>query len=272
MSERPTITVSQDDITAGLRALGVQAGDVILVHSSLSRFGYVEGGADAVIDALLDAVAPGGTVAVVTLTHGAVNASQPVFDHRTTPSSVGRIPETFRLRPEALRSLHPTHSCAAIGPRSEELLRDHERDITPCGGRSPYQRLMRWGGKIVFLGIGLGVNTSFHAMEELACVPWVFDRFEAVSTVGRDGQLRPVPSRRHTDGLRRDYEKMEPILAEAGALVKGPIGAAEVRVIDAAAMQRTIAPLLAEDPFLLLAPEQAKRERARYNRWRRRGM
>ena len=271
MPEQPTVTVTRDDIAAGLRALGVAAGGPLLVHSSLSSFGHVEGGADTVIDALLAAVAPGETVAVPTLTHGDVNASQPVFDYRTTPCCVGRIPETFRLRPDALRSLHPTHSCAAIGPRSEELLRDHERDVTPCGGRSPYQRLMRWGGKIVFLGVGLGVNTSFHALEELACVPWLFDRFEPLSTVDRHGHLQPAPSRRHSDVMRRDFEKMEPVLIEAGALVKGPIGAAEVRIVDAAAMQRTVAPLLARDPFLLLAPQEAKRERARYNLWRRRG-
>jgi len=103
-----------------------------------------EGGADAVIDALLDAVGSGGTVSVPTHTFRDVNARQPVFDYRTTPCCVGRVPETFRRRPDALRSLHPTHSCAAIGPRSEELLRDHEVDVTSCGGRSPYRRLMRW--------------------------------------------------------------------------------------------------------------------------------
>jgi len=263
--------VTQDDIAEGLRALGVAAGDLLLVHTSLSSFGYVEGGADAVIDALLDAVAPGGTVSVPTLTFRDVNARQPVFDYRTTPCCVGRIPETFRVRPDALRSLHPTHSCAAIGPRSEELLRDHERDVTPCGGRSPYRRLMRWGGKIVFLGVDLRVNTTFHALEELACVPWLFDRFEMLSTVDRRGQVVQVPSRRHAVVLRRDFEKMEPVLARCGALAKGRIAAADVRVVDAAGMERTVAPLLAEDPFLLLAREDAERERARYDRWRRPG-
>ena len=62
---------------------------------------------------------------------------------------------------------------------------------------------------------------------------------------------------------------MEPVLARCGALVTGPIGAAEVRIIDAAAMERVVAPMLAEDPFLLLAREDAERERARYDRWRR---
>ena len=261
--------VTQADIVEGLRALGVAAGDLLLVHSSLSSFGYVERGADAVIDALLDAVAPGGTVAVPTHTWRDIKARQPVFDYRTTPCGVGRIPETFRVRPDALRGLHPTHSCAAIGPRSEELLGDHERDVTPCGGRSPYRRLMRWGGKIVFLGVDLRVNTTFHALEELACVPWLFDRFEMLSTVDRRGQVVQVPSRRHRVVLRRDFEKMEPVLARCGALVTGPIGAAEVRIIDAAAMERVVAPMLAEDPFLLLAREDAERERARYDRWRR---
>ena len=51
--------VTKQDIAEGLAALGVRAGDALLVHSSLSRFGHVEGGADAVIDALLEAVGPG---------------------------------------------------------------------------------------------------------------------------------------------------------------------------------------------------------------------
>ena len=60
--------VHKEDIVRGLGELGLRPGDVVLVHSSLSSFGYVEGGADAVIDALLDAVGPEGTVMVPTLT------------------------------------------------------------------------------------------------------------------------------------------------------------------------------------------------------------
>jgi aminoglycoside 3-N-acetyltransferase len=46
--------VTKEDIKKGLIKLGLKKGDIIGVHSSLSRFGYVIGGADTVIDALLE--------------------------------------------------------------------------------------------------------------------------------------------------------------------------------------------------------------------------
>ena len=242
-------TVNQRDIVCGLAGLGVRAGDVLLVHSSLSRFGYVEGGADAVIDALLEAVGPDGTVMVPTHTWGTVGAKDPVFDVRRSPSIVGHITEVLRARPGALRGLHPTHSCAGIGPMTADLLRDHETQITPCGSKSPYQRLMDCGGKVLFLGVTLFVNTCFHALEEAACVPWLFDRFEMLYTVDYEDRKRPVPSRRHTLGMPRDFEKMEPILQTAGVLVKAEIGEATVRAVDAARMRDLVLPMLAEDPF-----------------------
>lgn len=261
-------TVDRHDIARGLADLGVQAGEALLVHSSLSRFGHVKGGADAVIDALLEAVGPDGTVVVPTHTWATVNAQSPVFDVRSTPSIVGIITEVFRARSGARRGLHPTHSCAAIGPLRDELLRDHEAQITPCGSRSPYQRLMDRGGRIVFLGVTLVVNTSFHALEEVACVPWLFDRFQMLYSVGYDGERRPVPSRRHSNDMPRDYARMEPVLEERDALVKGQIGDATVRVVNARAMRDIVVPMLAEDPFLLLAERTAVRERKRYEAWR----
>ncbi len=267
MTDEPTI-VTRADIAGGLASLGVAPGDVILAHSSLSRFGRVEGGADAVIDALLEAVGPRGTLLVPTHTWSAVNAKEPVFDVRRTPSVVGRITEVFRRRPGALRSLHPTHSCAAIGPAQEEMLDGHETQVTPCGSRSPYQRLIERGGTIVFLGVTLQVNTTFHALEEMACVPWLFDRFEMLYVVDYDRIERKVPSRRHADGLRRDYEALEPVLEREGALVKGHIGEAGVRVLDAARMADILLPRMAENPFLTLGVEFARRERTRYDEWR----
>ncbi len=267
MGERGALT--QGDIASGLRDLGVGPGDVLLVHSSLSAFGHVAGGADAVIDALLDAVAPGGTVLVPTHTWNRENAASPVFDFRSTPCCVGHVPETFRRRADALRGLHPTHSCAGIGPLASDLLRGHESQVTPCGSKSPYQRLMGCGGKIVFLGVGLHANTSFHAVEELVNVPWLFDRFEMLYTIDYDGQKRPVPSCRHCDRMPRDFAKMGPVLEGEGAMTGGTIGAADVRIMDAALMGAVVTPMLAEDPFLLLQPEVAERERRRYEGWRR---
>ncbi len=253
-------TIERAEIARGLRAMGIGAGDVILAHTSLSSLGHVPGGADALIDALLDAVSPRGTLVLPTHTWSTVNAENPVFDVRRSPSVVGRVTEVFRSRPGVLRSLHPTHSCAAFGPLAREMLDGHETQITPCGRKSPYQRLMDRSGKIVFLGVTLLVNTSYHALEEMANVPYLFRDFQRLHTVDYEGARRPVPSRRHFGGPR-DYPGTEGVLTEEGALLKGRIGAAAVRVLDAARMEAVMMPRLAENPFLLYRADVADRLR-----------
>ena len=84
-------------------------------------------------------------------------------------------------------------------------------------------------------------------------MPWLFDSFEMLYSVDYEGRRLAVPSRRHSTDMLRDFEKMEPVLEERGAMVKGRIGDATVRVLEAAAMRDIMMPMLAEDPFLLLA-------------------
>jgi aminoglycoside 3-N-acetyltransferase len=104
-----------------LEALGVRRGGVLLVHSSLSSLGFVAGGAHTVIGALRMALGPEGTLVVPTHTWDRPGRGDFAFDVRSTPSCVGVISETFRAMPEAIRSLHPTHSVAAVGPMARDL-------------------------------------------------------------------------------------------------------------------------------------------------------
>ena len=101
-------------IKADLQELGVKNGDNLLVHSSLRSLGKVEGGAETVIRGMLEALGGEGTLLFPALSYVAVNAANPVFDVRNTPSCVGALPEYFRTRPGTVRSLHPTHSMSGI--------------------------------------------------------------------------------------------------------------------------------------------------------------
>src|SRR5262249_48798186 len=123
-----TAVLNMKGIADGLRDLGVRHGDKLLVHSSLSRFGYVVGGAKTVIQALLHAVGVEGTVLVPTLTgtHRDSPEHPPHFDVRTTPCWTGKIAEVLRQWPGALRSLGPTHSVAGLGVDAPHLLAGHE--------------------------------------------------------------------------------------------------------------------------------------------------
>jgi aminoglycoside 3-N-acetyltransferase len=224
--------------------------------------GWVEGGADAVIDALLGAVGPDGLVAVPTHTWSTVHRGQPVFHEALSPSVVGRITETFRLRPEVTRSLHPTHSVAAAGPRAAGFLEGHEGHDTPCPRTSPYGRLVEQGGQVLLIGVGLERFTLMHGFEEWAGVPWLFNRREALWVIRGDGTTLAVPSRRHTDDpvkQERDFPSLEPVLREAGAIRYGTAGGATLRLIDARRAADTLVPLIAADPDIVLGP---RRERA----------
>lgn len=248
--------VTSVEIADALRRLGLEEGDVVLVHSSLSSLGYVEGGAEAVIDALLQAVGPSGTVMVPTLTGSPSDGpdNPPVFDVRSTPCWTGRIPETFRRRPDAVRSLHPTHSVAVIGRKAGWLTAGHEHSITPCGPDTPYGRLVALRGKVLLIGVDHNRSTLFHHIEEEAHVPYHLQkqpiRARITDAEGRGFLSEPIYI--HSWETPRDFNRVEPKLISGGAERVGMVGNAPTRLVDAARMVEIVLAELARDPGILL--------------------
>jgi aminoglycoside N3'-acetyltransferase len=168
-------------IRQALESLGIQKGDLLLVHSSISSLGKAIVPADAampynpilyaeeIIDLLLDILGPGGTLLMPTEGNGdpAERATQKlVFDYRSTPSNRGLITELFRRRTDACRSVHPWYNITGIGPLAEELIKDHARS-TPftMDAHSPWYKLTKRGGKVLFLGATLDSNSLIHLPE-----------------------------------------------------------------------------------------------------------
>ena len=256
MSDSHQRELSASDIARGLKELGIQAGDVLLVHSSLKSLGRVAGGAETLIDGLLAAVEPGGTLMVPTLTGRREDspAVPPVFDVRHTPGWTGLIPETFRHRPDVRRSLHPTHSVAAKGPQTLHLLKDHLDCDTPCGPGSPYMRMVELNGKVVFIGVTLACCTLLHGVEELAGAAYHMQPEPAMATViDEHGKSIQRSVRLHSWARGRRFEVLEPVLVREGALRIGRIGQAEVWVLQAKPLVDITLRLLRENPELLCA-------------------
>ncbi len=243
--------IDRAEIRYALELMDVRPGGVLLVHSALSSIGRVEGGADAVVDALLDAVGPEGTIVMSTLT----GWSAP-FDPDRTPSAVGLISERFRRRPEALRSRHPVHSVAAIGRRAAEVVRGHEDCATGCGKGTPYETLIRLGAKVLLLGVDLDRNTMMHTLEELAGAPYLLRLDIPAPTWWPPERGDRFPLRKFPPG-HRDFLSLTPRLRAEGALVEGRIGRAVVKVLDLPKFVEVGLAALAEDPSAFLCHNPA---------------
>src|SRR5688500_9160065 len=153
-------------VVENLRGLGVGEGDHLLVHSSLRAVGAIDGGADALLDGLLDAVGPNGTLAMPAFNYSRPEVL-PHFDPASTPGRTGALSEIFRARPGTLRSLHPSHSVVASGERAAEFLADH-MSRRSVGVDSPIDRLAQAGGVVLLLGVTHMSNTTVHVGEEHA--------------------------------------------------------------------------------------------------------
>ena len=250
------MTVTKSQIRAGLQALGVVSGDLLLVHSSLRSFGYVDGGAEAVLDALLEAVGESGTVLVPTLTFSILKSRPHFFSVRSTPSSSGRITETLRQRAAARRSRHPVSSAAAIGAQAAYLTAAHAD--TPCGPDSPYYRLYERGGKVVFFGASLGSNSVFHCAEEIAQPAYLgYAAIEAAIVEEANGRRRTVTARRYDcfdRGVIRHLGNMEPVFRERGLLRRTVIGESRTYLIDAQTNVDVSCEVLKTNPHYILSP------------------
>lgn len=235
--------VTRSEIRGGLRGLGVESGASLVVHSSLSSLGRVDGGADAVVDALLDAVGPEGTLAMPTFTQ----YDEP-YDPDGSPSTTGAVTEAFRMRDATDRSDHPTKSVAAAGPDTAALLAGHE-PMNSLGPDSPIHRLLRQGGHVLLLGVDHTSNSAIHVVERLSGVPYRDQRAETSVRTGDGDASDVVVNQVHCS---RGFETLAPLLRHTGAVSFGQIGEAEARRIDGAALLDCGADLLEADPGALL--------------------
>lgn len=248
--------ITQTQLSEGFSALGVPQGGKVLVHSSLRSLGLVDGGANAVIDSLLAVLGPAGTLLVPTLTGSGALSPQnpPIFDPVQTPAWTGIIPETLRRRADAIRSLHPTHSAAAIGADASALLAGHARSVTPCDEWSPYGELARCeDGYILLIGVTHISNTTFHHVEEMAGLPYHMQPGFAAATVIVDGAAQTRHIMLHKYGPTRHFDVMEPYFMEQGIQRTRMVGEATVRLVHTRGMVRAALRAVAADPTILLA-------------------
>lgn len=165
--------IGYEQLFAGFRSLGLNPGDVVMLHSSLKSLGYVEGGPTTLIQALYDAISPGGTLIIPTYYQpgGSILATCKMegyfFDPRIHGTGLGALPAAFLKFPGIERSIHPTHSVSAVGPQAKYVTESHHLAPSIFGQGSPWQRCVELNAKILGVGISMGPVTFYHLLEDM---------------------------------------------------------------------------------------------------------
>ena len=247
------------EIVKDLRALGVVAGDKLMVHSSYKSLGGVDGGIITFIEALKEAVGEEGTLMLPTFTYDNVNAASPVFDVNNSPSCVGTIPEVFRKCNGVKRSVHPTHSIAVWGKDRDEFVRDHHEDNVCVDKNSPLFKLKDNGGKILMVGCGITHNTLIHGVECFERPPYAFTvdysdpkYHREYTCIHEDGSTTAKEFfHMFTEplGWYQDYDKLRGLME----ITEGKVLDADCYLMDAKAVWDTVLDKMKSEPYYFVS-------------------
>ncbi len=255
---------TKEQLVKQLRDMGIKQTDHLLVHSSMKALGPVQGGADTVLDALMEAVSE-GLLMLPTHTWKQMSEEYNVFDPETEPCCVGILPELFRKRPGVVRSLHPTHSMAVYGKEAEEYIRGEENLTTPGAPGGCWSRLRDSKAKILLLGVTHTRNTYIHSIEESFQVPKRFTEQPVRFYIKMpDGSLKTVDMYRHYNKvdphISEHYDIMKAGYEKTGAARNVRLGDAECVLCDAEKLYEITGRILTREPNCFIDREEIPEE------------
>lgn len=253
--------VTKDMIVNNLKNLGLREGSIVVFHSSLRSIGYVEGGANTVIEGFLEAVGNEGTVMVPSFSFNFadVEGAKP-FHPAKSESRVGLITDTFWRRADAIRSKHPTHSVAAIGKYAEYLTSNHE-NTSAFGKKSPWGKIIKLNGYVMLLGVGFNVCSFFHAAEDILDLPYYNIEREALIEDDH-GVIHRVRVPRSPEGHRDFYRepkkdsKVKIRLMKTNIIKRGFVGEAQVFMARSMDLIKTLYEIIREEPDIFLCDNE----------------
>ena len=175
--------VTKEMLVQALEKTGVRKGQILEVHSSLSSFHYVIGGARTIVDALMEVEGEGGTILMPTQVsdnseqgdwcnppvspdaYQTIRDSIPAYDPLLSDvDGMGAVVENFRHREGVVISSHPAVSYAAWG-RYAKLLCNRQSLHFPLSEESPTARLYELKGYVLLIGCDLDKATCMHLAE-----------------------------------------------------------------------------------------------------------
>jgi aminoglycoside 3-N-acetyltransferase len=246
---------------------GILPGDHLMVHASLSKMGFIEGGADTVVEVLKECVGTDGLILMPTspiarlqLDYVSVN---PSFDVLNTPSAMGKVSEVFRTSAGVVRSYHPTEPVAAWGAKAYEYIKDHTNKNTPYHWDSPYGKLIQHGGKILYIGVSLdNAGTHLHTLEDAVDVgvPVYYAQEFRLAVRDYEGKELLITTKVHNPeySKKRRCDELLPLFLSEGVYREVYIGKAKTLVFDAKKMFDVMVSAFTDRGVTMYNPEGIK--------------
>lgn len=246
--------VTQEQLVETFRALGLQAGDGLLVHSALQFLGWPVGGINIYLEALAEVIGlDQGTLAVPAFNFGFAKGIP--FDPQTTPSTgMGQFSELVRQQPGTRRTCHPLQSLAVLGKYAEELAgRDTPSAFDPG---SAFDRMIELKFKILLLGADIDAVSLIHYCEQRLGVPYRYWKdFTGLVKIADSWQQRTY--RMYVRDLVLDpHLTLHPVrnaLLENGLFHSVGLNYGLVSLLDMTDLVTYINRFLSTDPYSLLA-------------------
>ena len=237
------------ELTAQLRALGVERDGVLLVHMSYRAVRPVDGGPAGVIAALRAAVGPAGTIVMPSWTED----DDSPFDPGATRAArdLGVTADLFWRQPGVLRSSHP-FAFAAWGPQASRITGD-PLPVPPHALASGVGRVHELDGQVLLLGVAHDADTTIHLAEVLAGVPYGVPKHITMVENGRPVRV----DYRENDHCCQRFTLADEWLRESGLGREGRVGNATARLVRSRDVVRVVRERLERDPLLFLHPAEA---------------
>lgn len=237
---------SKQDIIADLQSLSLQQGDIVLVHSSLSKIGWVIGRENTIVEALQEVVGKEGTIIMPCFSGEnsdptrwqnppvpkdwieKIKEHMPPFDPNITPTrEMGRIANAFWHYPGVLRSMHPQVSFCGYGKLAHQILDEHP--LTPSlGSKSPLAKLYQYRAKVLLLGVGYSNCTCLHLSEANSLA---VNKIKTGAKMYQDGKSKWVEFE-EVDYDDSDFELLGLAYEKKYPVVTKDIGQAKSKIID----------------------------------------
>jgi aminoglycoside 3-N-acetyltransferase len=237
--------ITQGQIEEVLINIGIKSDDVIMLHSSLSKIGFVQNGAETIISAFLKVIGNNGTLVMPAFPAMGYNYDylqlNPVFNVNSTPSKMGIVTEVFRKMNGVKRSLHPTDSVCALGQRAEFITDSHFNQLTPYNVNSPFYKLCTLNAKIILLGVDFNSLTNLHTLEDAVNnfkFPIYHSHVFECEIVNEKNEKLKVKTKCHDPkwSKQRKCNELISSFKNAGFLKETKLGEANLYVIEAKSM------------------------------------